>query len=372
MCIALLCALLLWAHPDSHSSSRLVVDGGRAALELRCQARSLVEALALDENGDGGLDAGELARGRREVERYVLERYRLLGEVEGRSERFPLEGRMVGLEVLDAADSRFAEPWVRAALELEAPAPLSALSIEVSLFREQNPLHRDAATLVWNEEEPASFLFGEGRERWDFEPAARRRPGVLAAYARLGVEHILTGYDHIAFLLALLVASRRLRSLVGVVTAFTAAHSVTLALAALGLVRVPPGLVELAIALSIAYVASGNLLRKEPHTPWLEAFGFGLLHGLGFASFLGQALAGEPLVVSALLGFNLGVELGQLAVVGALGLLLLPSTLRRRREARERGAPVPGIAPRWLRLGASSAVTLLALYWFVERAGWIG
>jgi hydrogenase/urease accessory protein HupE len=368
MLIPFACALFLGAHPDSHSSSRVVVDGSRAALELRCQCRSLIEALALDENGDGSLQQGELEKGRREVERYVLERYRLLGEVEGGSERELLEGRLVTLEILQQGDSRFAEPWARALFELEGPLPLAALSIEVDLFREGNPLHRDAATLVWNGEEPASFLFGEGRERWDFEPAARRRPGVLGAYARLGIEHILTGYDHIAFLLALLVASRRLRSLVGVVTAFTAAHSVTLALAALGLVRVPPGLVELAIALSIAYVATENLLFRRPGTRWAEAFGFGLVHGLGFAGFLADSLIYEPLKVTALVGFNLGVEAGQLAIVTVLALALraMPG------DRRVPGEAQPGwLAPRWARITASGAVALLGLFWFGRRAGWL-
>ncbi|HVS08903.1 MAG TPA: hypothetical protein VMS76_03440, partial [Planctomycetota bacterium] len=92
MWIAFACALLLGAHPDSHSSSRVVVEGSRATLELRCQCRSLIEALALDEDGDGALQPGELASGRADVERYVLERYRLLGEVAGGSERELLEG----------------------------------------------------------------------------------------------------------------------------------------------------------------------------------------------------------------------------------------------------------------------------------------
>lgn len=368
MGVAFACALLLAAHPDSHSSSRIVVVGSRATLELRCQVRSLAEALPLDASGDGILQPGELAAGRGDVERYVLERYRLLGEVEGRSGLVPLEGWLVELELSAADAPRFAEPWVQAKLGFEAPATLSALSIEVGLFREQNPLHRDAATLVWNDEEPAPFLFGEGRERWNFEPAARRRPGVLAGYVRLGVEHILTGYDHIAFLLALLVASRRLRSLIGVVTAFTAAHSVTLALAALGWVRVPPGLVELAIALSIAYVAAENLLFPRPGTRWAEAFGFGLVHGLGFAGFLADSLVFEPLKATALVGFNLGVEAGQIAIVSVLALALRAMPGDRRVPGEEQ----PGwLAPRWARWAASGAVAVLGLFWFGRRAGWL-
>jgi hydrogenase/urease accessory protein HupE len=199
---------------------------------------------------------------------------------------------------------------------------------------------------------------------------------VLASFLGLGIAHILgtpdeplAGRDHLAFLLALLVASRRVRTLVGVVTAFTAAHSLTLAAAALGLVAVPSGFVELAIALSIAYVACDNLLRREPRNPWPEAFLFGLLHGLGFARFLADALAGEDLIVTALVGFNLGVELGQLAFVIACTLLGALVFRRHRREAR--GHPAAGLAPPRARAAVSAAVALAGFYWFLERAGWL-
>jgi hypothetical protein len=348
-----------------------VLAGSEATLAIRFQALSLVEVdPAVDLDADGLLAPRELDAARASIAGYLARRYRLF------ERGTELAGELEGLAFAESPDRTPGYQWLEARFRYRAAAPLETLEIDCRLFLEASPFHRDLTRVVHGDDPPAEHVFTAESPRWTFESARVRRPGVLGLFLRLGVEHILTGYDHLAFVLVLLLAVPRWRGLLAVVTAFTVAHSITLGAVAVDpggwLDRVPDRFVELAIALSIAYVASGNVLAKEPHTPWIEAFGFGLLHGLGFASFLGEVLAGEPLVVSALLGFNLGVELGQLAVVGALGLLLLPSTIRRRRAARAQGAPVPGLAPRWLRRWASAAVTLLALVWFAERAGWIG
>jgi hydrogenase/urease accessory protein HupE len=356
------CAVLLGAsHPNSQSSSRIVVEGRRVEIELVCQTRSLVECVPIDGDGDFVLDPGELERGRAAALRYLGERYRI-----SEPGSAPLAPDSASIEALPRG--ALDEQRLRARFVSTAPAELAELEVRVRLFLEENPFHRDTATLSWNGEAPATWLFGEGVDTWRFEPAAKRRPGVLGGYLRLGVEHILTGYDHLAFLIALIVASRRIRSLAGVVTAFTAAHSITLGLAALGWVTVPGRLVEIAIALSIAYVGAENLLFRRPATRWVEAFLFGLIHGLGFASVLEESLLFEPLKFTALVGFNLGVEAGQLAIVLAVALALrwLPGDRRLEAEARA------WFAPRWLRLAASLAVTTLGAFWFVQRSGWIG
>src|SRR5262249_59469524 len=132
-----------------------------------------------------------------------------------------------------------------------------------------------------------------------------RSPG---GFFRLGVEHILTGYDHLLFLAALLVRGGRVWSLLKIVTAFTVAHSLTLALAVLGALTVSPRLVEPAIAASIAYVALENVFRQAPSRRWLVTFGFGLVHGLGFASGLGPLALPPWNLARPLAGFNLGCE----------------------------------------------------------------
>jgi len=355
-------------HPDSLSRSTVRVEGARATVELRFQALSLLEVLpAVDRSEDGWLDAGELEAARDVLEDYLLEHFRLAAvSDEGET---ALEGRMRSAVAQDpAALGAFELQNLDVSLAFEAARPIERLALECTLFREANPWHKDTCFLTWNQDEEVPHLF-EGQEtRWLFEPAHVRRPGVLGLFLRLGIDHILGGYDHQAFLLALLVASRRARSLLGVVTAFTLAHSVTLAAAALGLVHVPARFVELAIALSIAYVACDNLLRKEPRTPWLEAFLFGLLHGLGFAGFLAGALAGEPLVLTALVGFNLGVEIGQLGLVLlCLGAIVV---LFRAHRGRARTDPSLGLVPPRVRSAVSAVVASSGFFWFLERAGW--
>jgi HupE / UreJ protein len=175
-----------------------------------------------------------------------------------------------------------------------------------------------------------------------------------ASFVRLGIEHILTGWDHLLFLLVLLLRGGSLLSLARIITAFTAAHSVTLALAVFGVVTLPDRLVEAVIALSIAVVAAENLfLRPLVSRRWLVSFGFGLVHGFGFSSVLREiGLPTQGLVLS-LFGFNAGVELGQALVVA--GVLPALALLRNTRWE----------APLVRR--ASLAILLVGAVLFVER-----
>ena len=183
----------------------------------------------------------------------------------------------------------------------------------------------------------------------------------VPAYLLLGIEHLLFGFDHILFVIGLLFLVRRPWQLVQVVTAFTAAHSITLALSTLGVVTLSQRPVEAVIALSILFLAV-ELLRgahgrrsATARSPWTIAFGFGLLHGFGFAGALAEIGLPESARAMALLLFNVGVEAGQLLVVGALlGLLQVVRILR---------LPVPAAAAR-LPLCVMGTVSA---YWFVER-----
>jgi hypothetical protein len=195
-----------------------------------------------------------------------------------------------------------------------------------------------------------------------FTPEARetdvtlegRPAGDLLSFVRLGVEHILAGWDHLLFLLVLLLRGGHWLSLAKIVTAFTLAHSITLALAALDVVVLPDRLVEAVIALSIALVAAENLfLRPVVVRRWLVSFCFGLVHGFGFASVLRDlALPTQGLVLS-LLGFNAGVELGQ-ALVIALAVPVLALVRKTRWERR-------------VVWSSSAAVLLVGVVVFLER-----
>ncbi len=190
--------------------------------------------------------------------------------------------------------------------------------------------------------------------------AERGRLGVFSSYGGLGVEHILTGWDHLLFVLALVLLVGWGRSLLWTITAFTLGHSITLALASVGLVSVPQGPMEAAIALSIYVLAVELTARGRGPTltqrwPWLVASGFGLLHGLGFAGALSEVGLPAGEIPLALFAFNLGIELGQLAFVAAV--LLLMRALK----------ALPVAWPRWATAVPAYAIGSLAVYWFCER-----
>lgn len=182
----------------------------------------------------------------------------------------------------------------------------------------------------------------------------RETPGTFVSFLGLGVEHILGGIDHLLFLVALLALSRGLWQTVSIVTGFTVAHSITLSLAVLGLVDVPSRIVEPLIAASIVWVAVENLVAPTGiGRRWLVATIFGLIHGLGFASALVELDLSREALVRALVGFNVGVELGQLAfVVVFLPLLVWASR--------------PGRLPR-LPQALSVLVAVVGAVWLVER-----
>lgn len=189
-------------------------------------------------------------------------------------------------------------------------------------------------------------------------PAPEADAPTFWAFVRLGVEHIWTGYDHLLFLFALLVVCRSFRSIVGIVSCFTLAHSLTLALATLNVVNLPSRWVEAAIAASIVYVGAENLLRRgnEPRGRWALTFAFGLVHGFGFASVLRDlgVGAGAQGIAMPLFTFNLGVEIGQIIIAAVV--LPIVWQLRKSDAFVRRGVPV-----------LSALVTLAGLFWLLQR-----
>ena len=190
----------------------------------------------------------------------------------------------------------------------------------------------------------------------------RRSLGQIAnTYFLLGVEHILSGLDHLLFVTALLLLVSGWRRLIAMITAFTVAHSITLAASTLGVISVPVAPIEVLIALSIAFVAAEILhLRQGQRSlaserPWLVAFAFGLLHGVGFASALTEIGLPQNAVPTALLFFNLGVEAGQLMFVAGLGLIAWLSRT------------VWNGWPGWSRALPPYAIGAIAAFWVLER-----
>ena len=260
--------------------------------------------------------------------------------------------------------------FARVTWTARCPAPIEQLAVDYDLFFDIDATHEAVLRVSAGDEHVDTVLrAGAARFVWDLREAA---PSGTLAFLTSGVEHILHGFDHIAFVLTLLVAivlgrdaegawrRRRfpeaLRATAASVTSFTVAHSITLIAASLGYVSVPAQIVESAIALSIAYTAVENIIRPDVRWRFVLTFGFGLLHGMGFARVLAVMLPPDDVVVP-LLTFNVGVELGQLLVVAvALPLWwLLAGALG---AARYRRIALPAI---------SAALGVLGLFWLAER-----
>jgi len=199
------------------------------------------------------------------------------------------------------------------------------IRVEDHLYQVLGATHHVIALFTWNGGSQSHSFSSEAPEAVvQLSAASSDTPSSAASFFPLGVEHIATGYDHLLFLLALVLCGGNLKSLVKIITAFTFAHSITLGAAALGLVSFPSALVEAVIALSIAYVAFENLFPSfAVSRRWTISFLFGLVHGFGFSSVLQEIGLPKDSLVWALLNFNLGVEAGQLVAV----LTTLPALL---------------------------------------------
>jgi HupE/UreJ protein len=206
-------------------------------------------------------------------------------------------------------------------------APIGQLSIRDDTAAVLGADHHTIADITWPG--GATQVVFEREQREANIAVAEQQPdsgtgSTLASYFGIGVEHILLGFDHVLFIIALILPGGTLWSLAAMVTAFTVAHSITLALSVLGIVSLPSQIVEPVIALSIAYVAFENVaMRSTPSRRWAVSFLFGLVHGFGFAGALSEVGLPTSGLLAALIGFNLGVEAGQMLIVAVLLPLLL-------------------------------------------------
>jgi hydrogenase/urease accessory protein HupE len=250
-----------------------------------------------------------------------------------------------------STEDRFGQQYARVALLYDCPGT-GEYEVRYSvLVGDLDPDHTNLADYSLDGR-AGEFVFDAENEELVVGEASLLRQGYR--FGVVGFHHILGGIDHVLFIVALLIGASRVREVLAVVTAFTLSHSTTLVLAAVDVVRVPPAVVEPLIALSILYVAAANSLDSPRSTHRLAAvFGFGLLHGLGFAGALQVTGDMDWSSVSSLLSFNVGVEFGQALVVA----LLFPLLLFTRRFTWSRYA----------HLGATGVIALVGLAWFVER-----
>jgi hypothetical protein len=351
------------AHKPSDSYLTVYADGKTLRGQWDVALRDLEFALGLDADGDGAITWGELKAKRRDVEAYAFSRLKLLAD--GNACAAEPEALLVD----DHTDGAYAVMRFAARCPGEGYA---AIELEYSLFFDLDPTHRglvrvergaDSVTGVLSPEKPRMQIGAEGRSLLQ----------QLGDYVREGVWHIWIGFDHILFLLSLLLPSvfvfsisrkqwvpaERFRDTLWdvfrVATSFTVAHSITLSLAALSIIQLPSRLVESTIALSVVLAALNNVWPLVHGRRWMVAFGFGLIHGFGFASVLADLGLPRQALLTALVGFNLGVELGQLAIISAF---LPPAYALRRSWAYRRVVFV----------GGSVLIALIAAVWLAERA----
>lgn len=361
------------AHKPSDSYLSVTVDGKAISGRWDIALRDLDFAIGLDADGDGAITWGELRAGHAEIAAYAAAHLAL--QADGAACTLAVGAQQVD-EHTDGAYTVLPLRWACAG----ASAAPHGLTLNYTLFADLDPQHRGLLNLSASGATRTAVLGPQApQQHFDLQTAASGWAQLLA-YLREGVWHIWVGFDHILFLLSLLLpavglwvhragapaaAAPRWQPVASfgpafwdvlrIVTAFTVAHSVTLSLAALGLVALPSRLVESAIAASVVLAALNNVWPVFEGRRWMVAFGFGLVHGFGFASVLADLGLPQGTLALALLGFNLGVEVGQLAIVA----VFLPCAygLRRTRFYR-----------RVVLWGGSLLIAALAAVWLAERA----
>jgi len=334
------------AHEVGLSRGTYAIDGDHVTAELVLSRRELGGAVPeLDADHDGHVTVDELATARPALQKAVVDRIHV------RSSDAPCPGAL-----LDAHLSEDDGLVLRA--NYTCPAPIARAELDFPLVDDLMHGHRHIARSTGGVQVVERVISRTQRTLELTGPSG----GAATAPARtdhlsmlrLGVEHILTGYDHLVFLLGLVLVGGRWRSLLWVVTAFTLAHSITLGLAALGVWAPRPSIIEPAIALSIAYVGIENFFVKDAEKRWRITFPFGLIHGFGFAGALREIALPRADVPAALFLFNAGVELGQLAVLA----LVLPLLALLRKQ--------PWFAKYGVRV-ASAAIVVAGFAWFFTR-----
>jgi len=346
------CGRTILAHNPDTSYARVEISSRLVTFKFTYDVTTLQRITRLDADGDRTISRAEFEAGVPAIQRFVRahvfldfnQREAEFGEMEPPS--WPA----------DAADGIPESEYGQRLLSFTFRNPVLGKPEDVALtfdfFGELGERHNVLGLFVCNGHED-DVIFTRFEPDYLYDTGYRTPVSdQLAQYFKLGVKHIFLGYDHIAFLLALMFVKRFL-DLVKVITAFTVAHTLTLALAVLQIVKLPPQLIEVGIAGTIMYVAAENLWVTSTQHRWMLTFGFGLVHGFGFANVLRELGLPSGGLARSLVSFNLGVETGQIVIVGALWPALW--WISRRPWATR------------VRVGLSVVIFLFGAAWFVER-----
>jgi hypothetical protein len=345
LCLWLLLASPCLAHWSDLAVGELQQQGASAQMTLTLPT-GLVEFA--DDNHDGHLSAAEVIAHRAQLTALLGKDIQLSGD-----------GSQSTLSIAPSALAALAPSFTSATrvknstldLTYTWEKPVKSLEMRYDLFVPGISTARFMVTVLQGGH-LHNFVFTA--ENNDISLSENGLWNQALSFIVLGIEHIWTGIDHMLFLICLLMLGGGLRYVLKVVTAFTVAHSITLTLAVLNLVSIPPRIVETGIALTIVYVAAENFWRKDLKGRWLITMIFGLVHGLGFASALKELHLAAPTLAVSLVSFNVGVEIGQMAVVSVAFLLLA-------QVRKQTWEPA-------FRYVVSGGVIAIALSWAVQRA----
>ena len=359
--VLVMVAALAHAHKPSDSYLAIRADGAKLAGQWDIALRDLEYAVGLDSDGDGAITWGELRARHAEIAAYAFARLQVRADARACT--------LAAVEHLVDQHSDGAYAVIRFEARCEAQR-FRALDIDYSLFFDLDPTHRGLLR-VETPKGTVTAVLGPDKPSVAVPLERASRLAQFVDYVGHGIWHIWIGFDHVLFLVSLLLPAALRPGMRGwepaerfapvfwevfkVVTAFTVAHSITLSLAALAVIQLPSRLVESAIALSVLLAALNNLRPLVLGRRWIVAFAFGLVHGFGFASVLADLGLPQDALLVALVGFNLGVETGQLAIVA----LFLPAAFWMRRTWLYR---------RMLFVGGSALIALIAAIWLLERS----
>ena len=328
------------AHTTSTGLSSLNVKGNEILYDLYFDERDLIPNF--DSTGDNTLENGELTSQKESLESYVQKGLRI--DVDAK----PLKMEILSMKVAQRSSTNA----VVFQLRFTADEVIEQFNLHYNLVFDDAPAHTSTLIVRSGENLQNDIIDSANRDILINLPQPKIG-AVLWKYFKLGIEHILTGYDHLLFLLSLVLIASRFKDALKIVTAFTIAHSITLFLVASGRIYVISHWVEALIAVTICYVAVENLFVQKAKWRWILTAIFGLIHGMGFAGALAETGLPKRNLLGSLLTFNLGVETGQLLIL----CLVLPLLLWLRRFP-------------WYRkmmISTSCLIFVLAFYWLIQR-----
>lgn len=359
-CLLVLPATNAQAHDVGLSSVMLRIENGHLDAHITFAAKDVESLISIDTDDDGDISAAEFDMARGRLEEYALDLLEV--QFDGATER------------ASKAETRYLDQVRDIYFHVAFPQGMcDQLRVRSTSLAKLARGHRQYIELQDQQgERKADRMLSTDDDVFEVElrrtlalpapviaapPASPRQTTTFWSFLKLGVEHIWTGYDHVAFLLALMIVGGTFRSVLLVITSFTVAHTITLALATLDLVKLNSAIVEPLIAATIVYVGIENIVHRDLKWRWILTFVFGLIHGLGFASVLRDLGIGAGTsmgVALPLISFNLGVEFGQVVIAA----VVLPIVWKLQKR--------PSFVPRFVP-ACSLIVALAGGWWLVQR-----